>query len=139
MPDSPVKVKILVADDEALIVSVLRRFLEPRGYEVVGVFEGLEVLDRVRSEAPQIVLLDLRMPGRGGFEVLKDLRREFPKLPVIMTTASNDAADRSQALVLGACDFVTKPFDLHDVEMLMSQKLKRQEIPFPLHQADEGA
>jgi CheY-like chemotaxis protein len=120
MPDSPVKVKILVADDEALIVSVLRRFLEPRGYEVVGVFEGLEVLDRVRSEAPQIVLLDLRMP-------------------VIMTTASNDAADRSQALVLGACDFVTKPFDLHDVEMLMSQKLKRQEIPFPLHQADEGA
>lgn len=119
--------KVLVADDELVIVSILERFLVSRGYDVVSVSNGGEVLDRVRAEQPQVILLDIRMPGRDGLMVLRDLQREFPRISVIMLTAASDDFVKSESLVSGASDYLIKPFKLKEVEQLISRWIPHED------------
>lgn len=103
------KYKILIADDEAEIRDVLHLYLEIEGYEVVEAENGPEALDMIRKEEPDLVILDIMMPGLDGYRVLRNIR-EKNNVPVIMLSAKDADADKILGLDLGADDYITKPF-----------------------------
>ncbi|MCZ7597949.1 MAG: response regulator [Gammaproteobacteria bacterium] len=109
--------RVLIAEDEPHIVESLRFILDLEGYEVRTVIDGREVVDAVRRYMPNVVILDVMMPNRNGFEVLKSLKAdsELASVPVLMLTAKGQERDRATALGLGADVFVTKPFSNRDV------------------------
>lgn len=118
--------KILIVDDEPALVKVIGIKLRVSGYEVITALNGHEALSLIRSEKPDIVLLDVIMPGMNGFEVLQKLR-VFSKLPVITVSARPEYS--RQAINLGANAFVAKPFDIDDllkkIEQLLDHEVKK--------------
>src|SRR6188508_1329653 len=104
--------KILVVDDTPSNIKVLDAALTPRGYAVIGAGSGAEGLRSIAEEAPDLVLLDVVMPGMDGYEVCRRLRADpaTQLLPVIMITASGDQ-EKVRAIEAGADDFIQKPFD----------------------------
>ncbi len=128
--------KILVVDDapevvEAVTVSFS---LQWRETEVLGASDGEEALDRVAEEHPDLVLLDIAMPGLDGYETLKRLR-EFSDVPVIMLTARDSVLDKVKGLELGADDYVTKPFDHLELLARVKALLRRLDMPQPVSRA----
>lgn len=105
--------KILVCDDERHIVRLIQVNLERQGYQVVTAFDGKEGLEKVKSEKPDLLVLDVMMPYMDGFEVLKSLRREpeTESLPVIMLTAKAQDKDVFEGYHYGADMYLTKPFN----------------------------
>jgi len=101
---------ILVVEDEALITDFLRRGLEAEGYAVETAARGEDALACMPSRPPDLVILDVMLPGMDGFEVLGAIRATDPDLPVIMLTARGEVADRVRGLDLGATDYLGKPF-----------------------------
>ena len=106
------KGKVLVVDDEGEVQQVLSHFLEIQGYEVTQAGDGLEALAAVERDRPDVVLLDVAMPGLDGVETHKRLVARHPGLPVIMATANADIPTTTRLLATGAADYVPKPFDL---------------------------
>ena len=106
-------VKILVCDDERHIVRLIQVNLERQGWEVVTAFDGKEGLEKIKTEKPNLVVLDVMMPYMDGFEVLKSLRREpdTEGLPVIMLTAKAQDKDVFEGYHYGADMYLTKPFN----------------------------
>src|SRR6478752_3289777 len=102
--------KILVIEDETLILAFLERGLAAEGHAVDTATRGEEGLDRVRDGRPDVVVLDVMLPGIDGFDVLAAIRAMDPALPVIMLTARGEIADRVRGLDLGATDYLVKPF-----------------------------
>ncbi len=124
------KFKILVADDRPDNVTLLTRYLEYEGYEYVIARDGLETLDKVRDELPDLVLLDVNMPHKDGFVVLEEIREDpaVQHIPVIILTAARlDPTDVQSGLNLGADDYVTKPFDRHELMARIRTKLRVKE------------
>ena len=110
--------RILVVDDVPDARHLLARVLRYAGHEPQVAANGQEALDRVNAERPDLILLDVSMPGMSGFEVLEELRDrgELPDLPVIMLTAISDSPSRQRAMRLGARDYFVKAgFDLTDM------------------------
>ena len=107
---------ILVVDDEAAVRKILTRFLKERGYVVVAVRDGSEALELVRSQRPDIVLLDIDMPGKNGLQTLKELKALYPDLPVVMVTGEEDVEIARQCVKAGASDYIKKPLDLNYLE-----------------------
>lgn len=105
--------KILVCDDERHIVRLIQVNLERQGYQVVTAFDGKEGLEKVKTEKPDLCVLDVMMPYMDGFEVLKNLRRdpETENLPVIMLTAKAQDKDVFEGYHYGADMYLTKPFN----------------------------
>lgn len=103
---------ILVVDDEAPIRDLLKRFLSLRGYNVRLANDGQEALTLVEQEVPQLIVLDVYMPGMNGVEVLRQLRRKQLNVGVILLTASQDDKLLQEALDLGSVDVMGKPVDL---------------------------
>ncbi|KXK14230.1 MAG: response regulator [Fimbriimonadaceae bacterium] len=105
--------KILVCDDERNIVRLIQVNLERHGYQVVTAFDGKEGLEKIKSEKPNMVVLDVMMPYMDGFEVLKAIRRdpETENLPVIMLTAKAQDKDVFEGYHFGADMYLTKPFN----------------------------
>lgn len=105
--------KVLVCDDERHIVRLIQVNLERQGYQVVTAFDGKEGLEKIRSEKPNLVVLDVMMPYMDGFEVLKSIRREpeTENLPVIMLTAKAQDKDVFEGYHYGADMYLTKPFN----------------------------
>src|SRR3954466_4825246 len=105
--------KVLVCDDERHIVRLIQVNLERQGYQVVTAFDGKEGLEKIRSEKPNLVVLDVMMPYMDGFEVLKNLRRESEteNLPVIMLTAKAQDKDVFEGYHYGADMYLPKPFN----------------------------
>ena len=101
--------RILVVDDEPRMIGFIRMNLELEGYQVIEAHNGLEALEAIRTQLPDLVLLDVMMPQLDGFETLRMLR-EFSSIPVIMLTAKGEEDDKVYGLGLGADDYVTKPF-----------------------------
>ena len=118
--------RILVADDEPNIVRLLRLYLGHEGYEVVSASDGREALDRFRQDRPDLVLLDLMMPGLGGFEVCTEIRKQS-SVPVLMLTARSDDVDKIVGLEVGADDYVTKPFNPREVVARVKAALRRRD------------
>jgi DNA-binding response OmpR family regulator len=106
--------KILVVDDEPEIVRVLRGYLEQANYTVLTAYSGPEGLRRARTETPDLVLLDVMLPGMDGIDVCRTLRQSSD-VPIIMLTARVEETDRVLGLELGADDYVTKPFSPREV------------------------
>ncbi len=105
--------KVLVCDDERHIVRLIQVNLERQGYNVVTAFDGKEGLEKIRTEKPNVVVLDVMMPYMDGFEVLKTIRREpeTENLPVIMLTAKAQDKDVFEGYHYGADMYLTKPFN----------------------------
>jgi two-component system, OmpR family, alkaline phosphatase synthesis response regulator PhoP len=100
---------ILVVDDEPKIVKLTRDYLAKDGYRVISAADGLEALAMARREKPDLVVLDLMLPGMDGWEVCRTLRQESG-IPIIMLTARSEESDQVVGLELGADDYITKPF-----------------------------
>ncbi|MBC7879070.1 MAG: response regulator [Anaerolineales bacterium] len=128
--DGKKKFKILVADDMPDNVTLLARYLQHEGYNFVSAEDGLETLDKVRDELPDLVLLDINMPYKDGFTVLEEIRADpaVQHIPVIILTAARlDPSDVQSGLNLGADDYVTKPFDRHELMARIRTKLRVKE------------
>ena len=128
--------KILVVDDAAEVIeAVTVSFtLQWRETEVIGADNGEAALDLVEQEHPDVVLLDIAMPGMDGFEVLREIRA-FSDVPVIMLTAKDDVLDKVKGLELGADDYVTKPFDHLELLARVKALLRRLDMPQPTSRA----
>ncbi|MFM8322588.1 MAG: response regulator transcription factor [Chloroflexota bacterium] len=120
--------RILVVDDEERMVRFIRLNLEHDGFRVVEAFNGTQAINKVRSNLPDLVLLDVMMPDLDGFEVLKVIREVTP-VPVIMLTAKGEEDDRVRGLELGADDYVTKPFSPRELVSRVRAVLRRTETP----------
>jgi DNA-binding response OmpR family regulator len=116
--------KILVVDDEPEIVRVLRGYLEQANYTVLTAYSGPEGLRRARTETPDLVLLDVMLPGMDGIDVCRTLRQSSD-VPIIMLTARVEETDRVLGLELGADDYVTKPFSPREVVARVRAVLRR--------------
>ncbi|WP_336274579.1 response regulator transcription factor [Vreelandella indica] len=105
-------VKVLVVDDEPNIVLSLEFLMEQAGFEVVTAEDGEQALARVNDSQPDLLLLDISLPGISGFDVLERLRNEeaTAQLPIIMLTAHGRDVEREKGMALGADDYITKPF-----------------------------
>lgn len=106
--------RILIADDKATSRELLRTVLERQGYAIIEAADGEEALQKARAETPDLILLDLQMPRRTGYEVLGELRRDprHAALPIIAITASAMQGDRERALAAGFTSYLTKPVAL---------------------------
>lgn len=117
-------VRILVIDDEEAIGNVIKDYLEAQGYEVFWAEDGLSAIDTARRVNPDLIILDLMLPGKSGFDVCKEIR-QVSDVPVIMLTAKSDEIDRVLGLELGADDYVTKPFSLRELAARVRAVLRR--------------
>ncbi|HEX6139493.1 MAG TPA: response regulator transcription factor [Candidatus Limnocylindria bacterium] len=117
--------RILVVDDEPKIVRLVADYLENAGFAVVSARSGDEALMRVRTDEPDLVILDLGLPGIDGLDVARSIRRNG-ELPIIMLTARDDETDRIIGLELGADDYVIKPFSPRELVARVRAVLRRR-------------
>ena len=120
--------KVLVADDDRTIRRNLVKLLESEGYRALEAADGDESLELIRSQSPDAVLLDLKMPGRDGLAVLGELGAALADLPVIVVTAFGGSAAAIEAMRRGAYDYLTKPFDLDEVLLTLKRALKQRAL-----------
>lgn len=145
--------RILVIEDEPQMLLGLRDNLELEGYEVVTASDGDEGLQKAASVQPDLVILDVMLPRKNGFDVCRELRARSNATPVVMLTARNQETDKVLGLELGADDYVTKPFSITELLARVRAVLRRSgsrqttadiyrigelEIDFRLHQARRG-
>ncbi len=126
--------RILVVDDEARMVDMIRMNLEVEGFKVLEAHSGLEALEVIRTQLPDLVVLDVMMPPPDGFETLRMLR-EFSNIPVIMLTAKGKEDDRVRGLEIGADDYMSKPFSPRELASRARAVLRRAESPAVPQQA----
>ncbi|TYO97322.1 sigma-54-dependent transcriptional regulator [Desulfallas thermosapovorans] len=115
--------KILIIDDEEHMCWALDRAMRQEGYQTAVAYRGQQGLQLIREESPSLVILDLRMPDMDGMEVLKEAKAINPKLPVIMLTAHGTIETAIEAMKMGAADYITKPFDLDELKLVIKQNL----------------
>ncbi|MCY4464349.1 MAG: response regulator transcription factor [Chloroflexi bacterium] len=120
--------RILVVDDEPRMIGFIRMNLELESHQVFEARNGLEALDLIRTQLPDLVLLDVMMPELDGFETLRMLR-EFSDIPVIMLTAKGEESDKVTGLELGADDYITKPFGTRELTSRIKAIFRRLEKP----------
>ena len=116
--------KVLLVDDDDKLRNAIKEYLEEYGFRTIDLPDGLSVLSTIRSEFPDIVILDVMMPQKDGFDVLKEIRAEF-SVPVIMLTAKGEDADRIVGLELGADDYLPKPFNPRELLARMKAVIRR--------------
>ena len=117
--------RVLVVDDDTTVSDVVRRYLEQAGCEVQLAADGADGLAAIAAARPDLVVLDLMMPGIDGLEVCRRIRRQLPDLPVVMLTALGEEADRVLGLKVGADDYVTKPFSPRELVLRIRSVLRR--------------
>jgi CheY-like chemotaxis protein len=107
------KAKVLIVDDEPFNVDVLQQELEDLDYQIITASNGQEALDKIRSQQPDLVLLDLMMPVLDGFAVLSEIKadNDLRNIPVIIVSAANDSKSVVKGIKQGADDYITKPVD----------------------------
>jgi two-component system KDP operon response regulator KdpE len=125
--------RILIVDDESRMVRFIRLNLEHDGFQVLEAFNGTQAINKIRSDLPDLVLLDVMMPDVDGFEVLR-IVREVSRVPVIMLTAKGEEEDRVRGLEMGADDYITKPFSPRELVSRVRAVLRRTEtVDSPTH------
>lgn len=134
MSDQPL---ILVVEDDEMIVEPLVYGLEREGFRVAVSMDGEEAIHRVRELQPDLVLLDVMLPKRSGFEVVKILRSEGVITPIIMLTARGQEMDKVMGLEMGADDYVVKPFSMREITARIRATLRRQAMLAPQAATEE--
>jgi putative nucleotidyltransferase with HDIG domain len=127
-PSVPPRRRVLIVDDDHLVRDALRFALEDAGYDVWAVAHGADALAVLESQAVDIVLSDIFMPGMNGFELLKQIRQRRPDVPVILVTGFGNIEMARQALKEGATDFITKPYNVSEIPILIERNLMRHTI-----------
>ncbi len=123
-------ISVLVVEDDSNIRELLQMYLEREGYAVTLAADGSQGLEKFRAISPDLVLLDIMMPGMDGWEVCKHIRAES-KTPVIMLTAKGETDDKVQGLKTGADDYITKPFEMKEVLARIEAVLRRSSDAAP--------
>ena len=121
--------KILIAEDDRNIREGLEILLKTEGYESAAAANGADALRAAETAAPDLVLLDIMMPGKNGFDVCKELRAAYPDLPVIFLTAKGEEIDKVLAFGFGADDYVVKPFGNRELLARIAAVLRRRPPP----------
>ena len=124
MSDTDLPGRIVVVDDDPTVADVVGRYLARDGHTVECVHDGQEALRRIAEQRPDLVVLDLMLPGMSGLEVCRRLRERWP-VPVVMLTALGDETDRLAGFEIGADDYVTKPFSPRELAMRVRSVLRR--------------
>ncbi len=122
------KIQVLVVDDEPRYLKLVGYNLEAAGYEVLTAANGEEALSLVAAKSPDLIILDIRLPGIDGYEVCTRIR-EFSSMPIIMLTAKGKEQEKVQGLRLGADDYVTKPFGAEELMARVETVLRRSLFP----------
>jgi len=134
------KTTILVAEDDIHIRLGLTDTLESEGYEVIAAGDGREALKVFEQTSPDLVLLDVMMPGESGYDVCRTIRTKDTQVPVIMLTAKGEEIDKVVGLKLGADDYITKPFGIHELLARIDAVLRRaKRFKTPAPNADSKA
>ena len=121
------KTKLLIVEDEPTLLETLKYNLMRQGYEVVTAADGIEALPTARAEKPDLVILDVMLPGLDGFEICRILRQEM-SLPILMLTARDEEVDKIVGLEVGADDYLTKPFSMRELQARVKAQLRRVRI-----------
>lgn len=119
--------KILVVDDERPIAEIIKYNLQKEGFEVQTAYDGEEAIKMVHKMNPELIILDIMLPKKNGFEVLKEIRMEYV-MPVIMLTAKEEENDKITGLELGADDYITKPFSNKELIARVRANLRRVKL-----------
>lgn len=119
--------KILIVEDEPALLETLAYNLERDGYEVEMISNGMEALSAARSGNPDLIILDIMLPGLDGFEITRILRKDL-KVPILILTARDDEIDRVLGLELGADDYLTKPFSMRELLARVKAQLRRARL-----------
>jgi len=124
------KAKLFILDDDELILTVLSKSLKKEGYEIYAESDSNDVIEKIRSWDPDVVMLDKSLPGRDGIDILRDIKGgENPiDTQVVMLTADESAETAVKAMKLGAVDYVTKPFNTDEVKMVLANVLERENL-----------
>ena len=120
---------VLIVDDEQPIQYLLSKLLENWGYRCEAASSGTEALARLRTRQFDLMLLDVRMPGISGLEVLKKSKMDFPSMPVVMLSAVIDLHIVADAVALGADDYIKKPCDPDDLQTRIQRTMERRKSP----------
>ncbi len=121
-------VRVLVVDDEESVRNLLQRVLKEAGYDVVTAANGQEALNKVSELRPKALLLDIKMPGMSGMEVLQQIAAKWPEVCVVMATAVGDTQTAIDAMKMGAYDYITKPFNQDDLVMKVRRAIEKREL-----------
>jgi two-component system, OmpR family, KDP operon response regulator KdpE len=119
--------RILVVDDDLAILKFLRANLQAEGYEILVAIDGEKALQTIEKELPDLVILDITLPGLDGFEICRRLR-QWSQIPIIMLTARGEAEDKVKCLNLGADDYITKPFAAIELLARVRAVLRRAQV-----------
>ncbi|MCX5841031.1 MAG: response regulator, partial [Deltaproteobacteria bacterium] len=120
------KPSILIVEDEKLLLSSLKKALSRDGYHIVTATRGEEVMDSFRENNPDIVLLDVKLPGEDGMQVLKRMKIADMNVPIIIMTAFSGIKGAVEAIKLGAYDYIAKPFDIEELKFVLARCLASQ-------------
>lgn len=123
-------IKFLVVDDEQDVVDQVKELFEMRDYAVITATSGTKALELVKKEKPNIIILDIRMPDISGIEVLREVKKNYPKIRVIMLTGVEDDETKNMAMGLGASGYLTKPYsysELIDISRKLIQEICQEE------------
>ena len=124
--------KILIVDDEKKITEVLQAYLEKEGYRTLVAFNGKNAIEMAETERPDLILLDLMLPGIDGYQVCREIRTKS-NVPIIMLSAKGEVFDKVLGLELGADDYIMKPFDSKEMVARVKAVLRRYQ---PIQKAD---
>lgn len=129
------KPKVLIVDDEPSVVDLVALSLIPGKYEVLKAYSGLDALDKVYQEVPDLMVLDLMMPGVDGYEVCKRVKNSSitQHIPVIILSAKGEIKDKLKGMDMGADDYITKPFDPMEMEARVDTVLRRSRKDIDMH------
>lgn len=118
--------KVLIVDDEKAIVDILNHNLKREGYDTLEAYDGESAINLVKTEKPDLVLLDVMLPKMDGFSVCKNIR-QISNIPILMVTAKEDIVDKVIGLELGADDYITKPFSVREVMARVKANIRKWE------------
>ena len=114
-------ISILIVDDEEMMRDLLSKILSREGYKIRTASDGLEALDLLREETADLIISDMKMPRMDGFELLKIVKKEHERCGVIIMTAYGDTYTVKDALLLGADEYITKPFKSHEIVLVVER------------------
>ena len=122
-------ISVLIVDDEVALANTLAQRLQMRNLKVGTAYDGAEALSKLKVDKPDVIVLDLRMPGMHGMEVLREIKKACPEIQVIVLSGHGTDRDEEEAKKLGGCDFLKKPADIetlaHRIKAAFKEKCAR--------------